>query len=124
MRIKQLGFVIALVSITTLFSCSDTSNSGPCDYTQEKFNMRIIDVLEDPENENMFIVQVDFDGNVSYADQSLTLGEVRNVETNLDFVVRNNIKPGNIYSGTAHIKVEGTGECEDQIIDWDQKLRK
>tara|TARA_R110002050_G_scaffold80768_1_gene172724 strand:- start:33336 stop:33596 length:261 start_codon:yes stop_codon:yes gene_type:complete len=86
--------------------------------------MRIIDVKQDPDDESNFIVAVDFDGNVSYADQSLTLDEVRDVQTNMDFIINNNIKVGNVYSGTAHIKVKGSGDCVEEIIDWNQKLRK
>ncbi len=118
------SIVITFLGLGIFISCGNHSNSGPCDYTQEKFNMRVIDISEDPNDENMYIVLVDFDGNIEYADGSHTFAEIRDVKTDIDFVIRNSIKEGNIYTGTVHKKVEGTGDCEDQIIDWDQKIKK
>jgi hypothetical protein len=119
-----VSIAVLLLSLSTFISCNTESNSGPCDYTQEKFNMRIIDVSQDKNDESMYIVSVDFDGNISYAEGSHTLSEIRNVKTDLDFIVRNHIENGITYSGTVHTKTSGTGNCEDEIIDWDQKLRK
>lgn len=114
------------IALQTLSGCTNSpnSNSGPCDYSEEKFNMFIIDVIEDSTSENMYIVLVDFDGNVSLAEETTTLSEARNVTTDYDFIVNNNIKANTTYTGTVHIKVPGSGDCEDEIIDWDQKLRK
>lgn len=125
--IQKLIFTIILISTLQVFnSCSDSINSGsgPCDYTEEKFNMFVVDVLEDTTQENMFIVLVDFDGNIEWANESPTLSEVRNVTTDFDFIINNHIKPGSIYTGTIHKKVPGSGDCEDEIIDWHQKLKK
>lgn len=112
------------LALGMLVSCGNNTNSGPCDYTQEKFNMRIIDISEDPNDKNLYNVLVDFDGNISYAEGTHTFAEVRDVKTDVNFVERNSIKVGNIYTGTVHKKVEGSGDCEDQIIDWDQKIKK
>ncbi|UTW66108.1 hypothetical protein KFE94_15855 [bacterium SCSIO 12643] len=120
----SIASLFVFLSLRMLVSCGNNTNSGPCDYTQEKFNMRIIDVSEDPHDKNMYIVLVDFDGNIEYAEGTHTFAEIRDVKTDVDFVVRNHIEEGNIYTGTVHKKVEGTGNCEDQIIDWDQKLKK
>lgn len=115
---------VLLLSLGTIISCDSESSSGPCDYTEEKFNMHILDISKDKNDENLYIVLVDFDGNISYAEGTHTLSEIRNVKTDVDFVINNHIKTGNIYSGTVHLKVPGTGDCENEIIDWDQKLRK
>ena len=69
-----------------LWSCQSQTATGPCEYTEEKFNMIIIDVIQKDDNENEFTVLVDFDGNVSYASETHTLEEIRNVKTDLDFV--------------------------------------
>ena len=125
--IRSFKFIAITISILQLSaSCSNSSNSGsgPCDYTEEKFNMFVVDVVEDSTQENMLIVLVDFDGNIEWANESPTLSEVRNVTTDFDFIVNNHIKPGSIYTGTIHKKVPGSGDCEEEIIDWDQKMRK
>lgn len=120
---RNLSLIVLFIgSMLAVSSCTDNTQSGPCDYTEEKFNMRIIDVSEDPENNDMYVVLVDFDGNISYAEGQHTLAEVREVTTNFDFVINNNIKVGNIYTGTVHKRVGESTHCEDQIIDWDQKL--
>jgi hypothetical protein len=120
-NIQSIITIVALCSI--IVSCATNSNTGPCDYTAEKFNMHVLDVSPDPKDENLYIILVDFDGNISYAEGSHTMSEVRNVKTDLDFVVDNNIRVGSIYTGTVHKKVEGTGNCEEEIIDWGQKLQ-
>ena len=122
--LKSTSFFLLFSTLLLTVSCDTSSSSGPCDYTEEKFSMYIVDVVEDPDNENMYIVTVDFDGNISYANSPHTLDEVRNVVTDYDFIINNNIKAGSIYKGTVHIKIEGTGNCEKEIIDWNQKLIK
>ena len=122
--LKAISFSVLVSTMLLTVSCGSNTNSGPCDYTEEKFNMYIVDVAEDPAQENMYIITVDFDGNISYANSSHTLSEVRDVVTDYDFVINNHIKAGTIYKGTVHLKVEGTGDCEDEIIDWNQKLIK
>ena len=117
------NFLLVSTALITI-SCGSNTKSGPCDYTDEKFNMYIVDVAEDPNQENMYIITVDFDGAISYANSSHTLSEVRNVVTDYDFVINNHMKPGTIYTGTVHLKKEGSGDCEDEIIDWNQKLIK
>ena len=122
---KIIQSVFTVVSfISVLASCSTNSSTGPCDYTSEKFNMHVLDVSPDPADDNLYIILVDFDGNISYAEGSHTMGEVRNVKTDLDFVVNNNIRVGSIYTGTVHQKIKGTGNCEEEIIDWGQKLQQ
>jgi hypothetical protein len=120
----KINKILIFITLSTFYSCSTSSPSGPCEYVEEKFNMRVLDVIEDPNDTNLYIVPVDFDGNISYASGTHTFSEVRNVVTDYDFIVRNEIRPGSIYTGTAHIKVEGTGNCEKEIIDWNQKLKK
>ena len=121
---KIIQSVFTVVTFVSIFaSCSTNSNTGPCDYTAEKFNMHVLDVSPDPQDENLYIILVDFDGNISYAEGSHTMSEVRNVKTDFDFVVDNNIKVGSIYTGTVHKKVENSGDCEEEIIDWGQKLQ-
>lgn len=119
--LKVLLFILV---VGGLQACSESESNGPCEYTKEKFNMKILDVLDDPDDENMFIILVDLDGNISFAEGSHTLSEVRNVVTNYNFVVNNHITIGNIYTGTVHQMVSGSGNCEKEIIDWDQKLSK
>ena len=120
LRASVLFFVVSF----SIIGCNDSSNQGPCDYTEHKFNMTIIDVREDSVNTELFVVLVDFDGDIDWAENTHTLTEVRNIKTTYDFVVNNNIKSGNIYSGTIHKLVPGSGNCDEKIIDWDQKLRK
>lgn len=115
--------ILFAIVCTSLIGCNGTPNQGPCDYTEHKFNMTIIDVLEDSVDTDLFVVLVDFDGNIDWAENTHTLTEVRNIKTSYDFVVNNNIRPGSIYSGTIHKLVPGSGNCDERIIDWDQKLR-
>lgn len=115
---------LIIISLGIITSCESNKTVKPCDYTQEKFNMTIIDVQENPEQEHMYIVLVDFDGNISYADKTYTLEEVRDVKTDFDFITTNHITVGRMYTGTVHVKKEGSGDCEDEIVDWDQKLTK
>jgi len=117
-------FLTFSLTIGALNSCNDAKSTGPCDYTKEKFNMRVIDVSEDSENENMYIVLVDFDGNVKWANETHTMSEIRNVTTDYDFIIRNNIRNGAVYTGTVHKKVEGSGNCDEEIVDWNQKLKR
>ena len=116
---------LLFIALSILFaSCQNNSQSGPCDYSEEKFNMTVIDVLEDSEQENHFIVLVDFDGNIRFSAETQNLEDIRDVKTNLDFIVKNNIKTGNIYRGVVHQKLEGSGDCEEEIIDWDHNFKK
>ena len=120
---KLISFkAIIFIFLSSLVSCNEAPDQGPCDYTEEEFNMRVIDVSENPEEENMYIVLVDFDGNIDYAEGQHTFAEVRNVTTDFDFVINNNIKVGNIYTGTVHKRIGESTHCDEQIIDWDQKL--
>ena len=112
-----------LVAISTFISCTDTKSSGPCDYDEQKFNMTVIEVTEDSTQENMYVVYVDFDGNIEWANELQILSEVRDVTTDFDFIVGNGIAAGNIYTGTFYKKISGSNECEDTIVDWNQKLR-
>jgi hypothetical protein len=118
----SIPFII--ISLGMITSCESGKTIKPCDYTEEKFNMTILDVQEDPEHEYMYTVLVDFDGNISYADKTHNLTEIRNVKTDYDFITNNHITVGRVYTGTVHIKVEGSGDCENEIVDWDQKLIK
>jgi hypothetical protein len=86
--------------------------------------MIVIDVLDDPDRENHHIVLVDFDGNIRFAEDTQNLEDVRDVNTTVDFVINNHIKTGNIYRGVYHKKIEGSGDCLEEIIDWEQKLLK
>lgn len=122
---KQFLFIsLVLSSLSFLTSCTDGASSGPCDYTEEKFNMRVINVAEDPDHEHMYIVTVDFDGNVKWAEGQHTMAEIRNVTTDVDFIINNNIREGAVYTGTMFKVVPGSGNCEDDIVDWGQKLKK
>ncbi|MFT6322916.1 MAG: hypothetical protein ACJAWO_000462 [Halieaceae bacterium] len=86
--------------------------------------MIIIDVIPKEENENDFTVWVDFDGNVKYASETQKLEDIRNVKTDLDFIVKNHIKAGSIYQGICHKKVEGSGDCEEEIWEWENGFKK
>lgn len=119
-RFKSLFLFLLLIS---LFSCESNTNTGPCEYTQEKFNMIIIDILADEENPSKQIVLVDFDGNVHYADKTHSLEEIRNVKTTTAFVEKNNLKVGNIYKGVLHQKVENSGNCENEIVQWENSFK-
>lgn len=113
-----------LVAFGAFYSCTDAKNTGPCDYDEQKFNMTIVEVAEDTMKENMYIVYVSFDGNIEWANGLQILSEVRNVTTDFDFIVDNGIAEGNIYSGTYYKKISGSNNCEDPIVDWNQKMRK
>ena len=112
-----------MLAISALFSCIGSKNSGPCDYDEQKFNMTVIEVNEDSTQENMYVVYVSFDGNIEWANGLQILSEVRNVTTDFDFIVGNGIAAGNIYTGTFFKKISGSEECENIVVDWNQKMR-
>mgnify|MGYP000004305005 CR=1 FL=1 len=118
-------YSFAIVAILLTFnSCQSNSEEGPCEYNEEKFNMTILDILPDPENENHMIVLVDFDGTISYANKVQNLEDIRDVKTSKNWVEKNYITIGNTYDGIIHKKIEGSGDCEEEIIDWNQSFRK
>jgi len=121
MNSKVFIISVAIILLHSLTACN-TGQTGPCDYSEEKFNMTIVDVLEDPSQENLYIIYVDFDGNIEWANETHTLSEIRNVTTDFDFITNNHIEPGRVYTGTFYKIIEGSGNCEDSIVDWNQKL--
>ncbi len=123
MRIVTGLNILIILAISSLYSCADPSSSGPCEYSEEKFKMHVVEVQPDTTQENMFIVWVDFDGNIEWANSPQKFSEVRNVATDLEFLDKNHIQPGMIYSGTFYKIVAGSGNCDEFIVDWDQKLR-
>lgn len=120
---KRANFLLLILSVYFLSSCQSNNNSGPCDYSEEKFEMLIVDILEDEEDDDHLIVLVDFSGNTPYSNDTWKLEDVRNVKTTMKFVQNNHITPGYIYSGTIYNKIEGSGDCEDEFIDWDQSFK-
>ncbi len=123
MMTKPANFLLLIFCIYFLSSCESNSQTGPCDYSEEKFEMLIVDILEDMEDEEHLIVLVDFSGNTPYSSETWKLEEVRNVKTTMKFVQKNHVKPGNIYSGTIYNKIKGSGNCEEEFIDWDQSFK-
>jgi len=122
MKLNIFYSAVIIILLQSLTSCDENQNTGPCEYKEEKFNMTIIDVMEDSTQENMYIVYVDFDGNIEWAKETHTLSEIRNVTTDFDFVTTNHIEPGRVYNGTLFKKIEGSGDCDDRIVDWNQRL--
>lgn len=119
----QLNISLFIFTISMMLSsCAEPTTSGPCDYTEERFKMHIMDVRPNPENEDLMVVDVDFDGNIDWVNASMTLNEVLNFPTDTNFIKHYKIKPGNIYTGSFHQKVENSGNCTDYYIGWDQKL--
>lgn len=124
MNTQILKAFTVLSTLVSIFSCQSPSSNGPCNYTEEKFNMTIVDVIQDTNNENHYTVLVDFDGNIKYANKTQNLEEVRGVHTDFDFIINNHIKAGNIYKGVCHLKVKDSGNCEDEFFEWDNSFRK
>lgn len=115
-----LGFLSFLFT-----NCGMNNNSSNelCDYHAEQFNMNIISVASLPDDSTMFEVIVDFDGNVPYAESTHNLMEVRDVHTDLDFIIRNNVRVGQIYKGTLYSLKNDASDCDKEIFDWDNKLK-
>ncbi|MGB0806119.1 MAG: hypothetical protein ACPGRC_05465 [Salibacteraceae bacterium] len=124
MNISWVNIIILSLLSLSLHSCISNSPTGPCEYNEERFRMTIIDIIPDVKDSNHTTVLVDFDGNIRYAEKSYSLEEIRDVKTTSVFVEKNNLKTGNIYRGTLHKKVEGTGNCEDEIIQWENSFKK
>ena len=120
---KPANFLRIIFCVYFLSSCQSNNNTGPCDYSEEKFEMLIVDILEDKEDDNHLIVLVDFSGDTPYSQETWNLEDIRNVKTTLKFVQQNNVKPGSIYSGTIYNKIENSGSCEEEFIDWDQSFK-
>lgn len=122
MSLNRIFSLACLACLVTFYSCQSNSEQGPCEYHEEIFNFTIVDVSPDPEKENHMIVLVDFDGNISYAEKVQNLEDTRNVNTTINWVEKNHITIGNQYNGTLHKKVEGSGDCDEEIIDWNQSF--
>jgi hypothetical protein len=120
-RFKSL---IIIFLLSSLAGCQSNTSTGPCEYNEEKFNMKIIDILNKEGDPNTFIVLVDFDGNVRFSDRTYSLEEIREVKTTATFVEKNNLRVGSIYKGVMHKKVEGTGNCDDEIIQWHNSFKE
>lgn len=112
---RVLGIIIILCT-----GCIASPDSGPCDYHPESFNMKIIDVVEDTTNPNHYNVWVDFDGNIPYTGRPYLFEKIRNVLTSKQFISKNNIKPGNVYTGVLYVRMTDRQDCESEIFDWNQ----
>lgn len=119
MKLFPVALLTFIMSLSTFVSCTSGGSTGPCEYTEEKFRMTIVDVQPTPEDSSIYVVLVDFDGNIPYAEDTHTFEEIRNVKTTRNFVFNNHIEVGNIYRGILHQVVEGTGNCDKEIFEWE-----
>lgn len=85
--------------------------------------MKIINVSSLPDDSTQFEITVDFDGNTPFSETTHNLEDVRDVHTDLEFVIRNNVRVGQIYKGTMYTLQNNASDCEKRIIDWDNKLK-
>lgn len=114
---KRLIF-IAISPLLLSVSCQN-SNYEPCSYDSFKVNIRVIEIRYDSTS-NTGEVVLDFDQS-SLAEKPQKMSELKDVIVDLDFIERNHITEGNIYSGEVHELTDGN--CEKLIFSFDQKIK-
>ncbi len=116
-------FILGLVVALTLFSCGNgTNNEGLCQYSDPiRVKMEIVEVSEDPNQEGIYEVTVEFDQSI-FAEEPQSLGALRNEKITAEYLELNPfIHQGTILTGYVYEVIEGN--CEINSPAFDQKFR-
>lgn len=111
---KQLFFTSALLCLIIVSCKNQNKNVGPCDYYYNDFKAQIKGIEPFMENgKELFHVKMEFDNSILYKEIQL-LEELKNIEIDSAFIKRNNLKVGNIYTGTVSEIKEG--DCQPLFV--------
>lgn len=118
-NMKHLMLVGGLV-IPTLFSCSNSGNSGPCDWYPEEFVRMEIAKVEVIQNDPVkYEIWLEFDRS-GLGKELQPLSKWKDVDITPEFLDRNNIHPGIIYLGYVNELKEG--DCEPFYVSFNSKF--
>lgn len=105
--------------ILTALAC--TQKSSPCAYDEIIFKAEVTEITSYQEDgQTLHHVKLDFNKSSLYGTDQY-LEKIKEVKIDSAFLKRNNLKIGNIYSGTVSEILEGN--CQSLYISFNQKLR-